>query len=399
MNLNFDLIISSQRKRLRSGACADIGFEVDGIDPDINVENMSIVNTTENRWSIGMSGPTKNQSLFRAQVGLRWDGKLALPGMCFVSDGNLMRITDGLQSESVKSPRTFVSKYNDLNGKAGVISMTSMGFRATEHGAVENSFQKAIVDIVDKDELFQDMKAALIKSDSISAGNSTILFEVRITDSNIDILACSISIFTRTPSENDYTIYCIYYNINTFVLESVLDPEISSIMQHTSEQHSNFSNISALMMVEHLHIINATIIPRSCSSLRDATAEASQYMASLGQTFYADPIAGTIAIFFNVFDHVKGFDIPPWLLICVPVIMIICLVLWACTDHYLDKRYTGSLYKVISLHIALKIDSSAPVLMTSKIIPLEFEGTPIFLEEDMYEMEAGNSTTALATIK
>ncbi|KAF9343082.1 hypothetical protein BGX26_006289 [Mortierella sp. AD094] len=145
-------------------------------------------------------------------------------------------------------------------------------------------------------------------------------------------------------------------------------------------------NSSLAMTIEHsLALHNGVPQPVSMSTMKNVTYQAANYMASLGQNFYPDYAEEQLYILSDTRDPQQGFNVPDWLLISITVTMAVCLCLWAMTKVLLDVRYTGSLYKVVSMQLSPQIDMSAPMLIQSKFEPFEFENIPVVPVNDLYK--------------
>ncbi|KAF9173941.1 hypothetical protein BGX21_001905 [Mortierella sp. AD011] len=119
-------------------------------------------------------------------------------------------------------------------------------------------------------------------------------------------------------------------------------------------------------------------------------ATAAHYMASLGQNLYADYDEGQLYIIFDTQDIVKGWEMSDRLFYTVIGVMVACLVLWLLTQKMLDGIYTSSLYKIISVEVASRLEGPAkpPMLMTSQVDPVKVEGYDVVPEDEMYNLEA-----------
>ncbi|KAG0369414.1 hypothetical protein BGZ54_010000 [Gamsiella multidivaricata] len=138
-------------------------------------------------------------------------------------------------------------------------------------------------------------------------------------------------------------------------------------------------------------------IPVSMVGLEAATASASQYLALLGQNFYPDWDASKLYVVYDTMDQDQGFEIPLWLLICMGVVAAVCLATWMYALILLPERCTSSLYKVLTMQLAPEVNSSAPMLIKSKMNPMEFEGHRAMLELEECELKADNSVSRVTT--
>ncbi|KAF9991601.1 hypothetical protein BGZ79_004233 [Entomortierella chlamydospora] len=92
-------------------------------------------------------------------------------------------------------------------------------------------------------------------------------------------------------------------------------------------------------------------------------------------------------------DPKDGLEIPRWLIICVPIIAVISGLLLGSTEYFLDVRYTSSLYKAIALPMRSRMNSFAPMLMRSKVSPMEFEGVPVIPSDHRFAADPNSVAT------
>jgi hypothetical protein len=87
-------------------------------------------------------------------------------------------------------------------------------------------------------------------------------------------------------------------------------------------------------------------------------------------------------------------------MLCIAVTMVVCLGLWAATEYFMDARYTSSLHKNITMQLDARVKCSAPMVMKSKVDPLEFEKVPIVFHDIQHELDTkASSTPFLSTLE
>ncbi|KAG0369416.1 hypothetical protein BGZ54_010002 [Gamsiella multidivaricata] len=192
---------------------------------------------------------------------------------------------------------------------------------------------------------------------SVRASNTTlattIFVESKAINSTIDLLACSVgqTIF----SHGKVPLVCIYTNINIIM---------------TKRQE-----INSLISCNRL-CISVSGIARS--------------------ELYPDWDASKLYVVYDTMDQGQGFEIPLWLLICMGVVAAVCLATWMYALILLPERCTSSLYKVLTMQLAPEVNSSAPMLIKSKMNPMEFEGHRAMLELEECELKTDDSASTLA---
>ncbi|KAF9359176.1 hypothetical protein BGX26_012951 [Mortierella sp. AD094] len=281
-------------------------------------------------------------------------------------------------------PTTLSTKYALQDGRIVVLSLSTVRFAAES----PYKFRMETVQAFDEqDELLVAIGASMSNPKNIT--NAAIWAELRVKDHSVDIVMCSPGNVTL-----DIPTSCVYSIADTFIVEK----------QDTNTLISNarggrpidpFSDTPTIAMtIQHIpDLINGVPARVSLSDLRNATASASDFMASLGQNFYTDYDNSMLYTLYDTSETTRGFDVPVWLIASVIAIAASCLALWISTWFLLDAQHTSSLYKVIAIQVAEKTDSTAPMLMKSKIKPLGFEGIPVVQDGEEHELEEDDSTS------
>ncbi|KAG0012789.1 hypothetical protein BGZ80_011512 [Entomortierella chlamydospora] len=224
----------------------------------------------------------------------------------------------------------------------------------------------------ERDELVQSMDAAV--SNMAYGSNTTLLIEARTLPSVMEAVLCFVAF---NPNDMVYVPSCLYITTNAFtIMKQEVDPILAAVIGDLSMKSE--SSMNYLTAAEYiLPRVNGTSASVSVDIVRNTSAAASQYMASLAYSFYADLNDTNLYVLFDVITTYKGLEIPEWLIICIGVAMVACFFLWGFTQYLLDRRYTGSLYKLISIQMSERTSVKAPMLMRSKVDTLEFDGVPV----------------------
>ncbi|KAG0009954.1 hypothetical protein BGZ80_001905, partial [Entomortierella chlamydospora] len=228
--------------------------------------------------------------------------------------------------------------------------------------------------VVDEyDELFQAMEATLSKNNNTS-GNSTFYTELKTGDGTYNSLNCLVA---PNPLMNTtgYLI-CVYVIVDTIILERQdINPAIAATQGGRSQYDPSLG--TTIFAFSHVPSIEDGSSQTSIAEVKKANAATASYLASLGQNLYVDWDQQQVTIIFDTTDAEDGLEIPRWLIICIPIIAAISAFLLGFTEYFLDVRYTSSLYKAIALPMRSRMNSFAPMLMRSKVGPIEFEGIPV----------------------
>ncbi|KAK5809556.1 hypothetical protein F5H01DRAFT_395263, partial [Linnemannia elongata] len=370
---HFDLdAIDVNRKRLIfNSGCAVAEYSILGVfDPDFS--KAKVVPVSKGRWSIRV--PATSPSMFSTAftrpgigVGTR---------ICSL-DGDPLKVAYRLKPGLAALPRTTVTKCVYPTGEISVLSASVVPF---SFSTVKNFRSVSTTVFGEYGDLFQAMEKSI--NNTTATSNSTVFVELKVHNSFIESVVCY---SFEYPTSGAISMCCIYNNVNMFIMGQ---QEINTLIMkaYGSKPFPYPPNSSIAMTIEHtLALHNGVPQPVLMSTMKNATYEAANYMASLGQNFYPDFAEEQLYILFDTIDLQQGFNIPNWLLISVAVTMAVCLCLWAMRNVLLDDRYTSSLYKVVSMQLSCQIEIPAPMLIRSKYEPFEFENIPVVPVNDHYE--------------
>ncbi|KAF9175393.1 hypothetical protein BGX21_005525 [Mortierella sp. AD011] len=288
-------------------------------------------------------------------------------GITELSDPSSMLIR--VRAAGISSiPETMTTKCVLPTGGIQVMSMSTVRFVSPTAQEFRNASAFAIDEY---DDLFQGMERSIMNSISTpSNSNLTVFVEARSYDSTVDTLVCY-SINYNT--DGVVALSCAYIIIHGFVLKQ---QDINQLITEAlGGPYPVPQYYSKAMIFRHiLNLDRGTLKPLSINSLRNSTAEASHYMASLGQNFFHDYDKGKLYVIYDTMDMEQGFYIRDWVFYFVAITMTVCVLLVVFTTCLLDNVYTNSFYGTVAMRVAPHIDSSAPMLMQSQVNPLKLEG-------------------------
>ncbi|KAI8595406.1 hypothetical protein EDD21DRAFT_420691 [Dissophora ornata] len=268
-------------------------------------------------------------------------------------------------------PRTSITKCVLDTGGMEIISMSSIRLVAQ---SIQNfgNITRTVFD--EPDELIHSMEAAI--SNTTLMLHNMVFMELKTLASYIEAFVCASAL-------NQTALSCVYITVDAFTVEpQETDPRL--VETHGGKPFQPDPTQSTRIIVDYIPITaNGTQAPVPLSNIKNATTAASNYMASLAYSFFSSYSESHVYVLFDVAATENGFEVPTWLLISLAVAMVICLCLWGLTSYFLNERYTGSLYNAISMEISSRINVSAPMIMRSKVIPIEFEGMAILGDNDI----------------
>ena len=296
-------------------------------------------------------------------------------------------------------PTTSTTKCVQLNGEISVLSMSTtrfylsnaLQFRDTTHDIFEDKADKLLHD------MWESIQSRIRYNESSVRPtlDTTMLMEVTVAKRSIDAIICQTEAIVLRHAAP--AVECSYANINTFITKQQDPiPELMDARRNFSNNTETFGATSTAVIIEHIpNRINGIQAPVPIPEIRNATYDVSQFMAALGQNFYADYYEGRLFVLYDTRDLDIGFEISQSLLVCMVLAMVVCLSLWTLVEWQLDGFYTSSLYANISTQIADRNNNPAPMLMRSEVGPVALEGFELIPDKSLYEMDVSSSTTIL----
>ncbi|KAF8977206.1 hypothetical protein BGZ46_007560 [Entomortierella lignicola] len=362
---------------LRNG-CANIYYTALGsIDP--NEQGLTVINRSDSRWSISLpatviGGPSE------VAIGAEILYNKSICGIFDLARRFFDKPKDGLSS----LPKTALTKCYQSGHVVSVVA-TMVRFMTTKTQLFSN-VSRSIFD--EYNELFQAMEITINNKAGL---DPTMFAEVKLRNNTLYSLTC----FTAPNPSSKKTAYltCAYViNTCTILEKQDLDPTIVASLG--GEPIATPSMSSTIMSFIHLPSVNESNFEHvSLSELEQSNLEAANYLASLGHNLLVDWDRGQVTVMFKIADAEEGLEIPLWLILCVPIIATISAILIGSTEFFLDGRYTGSLYKSIAMSMRTRMNTFAPMLMRSKIDPVEFEGVPVVPSGHRFEADPNSVAT------
>ncbi|KAF9352071.1 hypothetical protein BGX26_010028 [Mortierella sp. AD094] len=344
----------------RTDGCAAAGFALSS-SFDADYSTLKTANVSENRVSLTVDGVSQN---FLFLDGLSVYAILSKDNTtCHTAD-----VTDDyfspldlsdLFSNLMSYPKTTVTKCVLQSGEVKVISLSTTRFMSSSAAQFRVSAD-AVFD--EYDELLQSMGSAV--GNAAYASNSTMFLEVRSNNTSIDSVSC----YSFKDVET-ILLSCVYLNINMLILkQQEINVDITNARD--GREFSIQPKYTTAMAIRHIPKMPHSLPENTpISMMKNATLAAAQYMASLGQNFYADYAEEQLYVVFDVADIEEGLEIPDWLVAVVIALAVSSFSLWAWTMKSLESIFTNSMYDVVSK----SIKGVSPVIMRSKINPLQVD--------------------------
>ncbi|KAI1292913.1 hypothetical protein EDD11_008573 [Mortierella claussenii] len=264
-------------------------------------------------------------------------------------------IQDGISS----LPLTLTTKCLLPSGEILVLSSTSIRYFVRQL----QDFTNITTSVFRKDgnELVRAMNSSIVKAST--KFNHTLLAEVKIDNTTMDSLSC----FTaKNSTTSSITLACMYSSINVIAVKQQQPNAMIAAARGGAPWTVTEGNSVAMSFYHLPQITDQNAIHLSPSAAKMASIAASQYIAHLGQNVYMDWDLNELYVLYDTSDANTGLSIPLWLTFCVLFAMAACLGFCSLTQVLLDGRYTGSLYKVMSIQMADETNSYAPMIRWSK---------------------------------
>ncbi|OAQ23528.1 hypothetical protein K457DRAFT_130471 [Linnemannia elongata AG-77] len=346
--------------RLRDNGCMEVFYFFQFPGRELLFANATVIKRLGDRWSITVP-ITDIRWLYEISVAaILHNNSTSLSTTSSFGRQNWVYLQDGITS----LPETITSKGVSPTGETLVLSISNIPFSSSTVQRFRNVSTAAFDNYND---LFQAMEVSI--NNATLRSKTNMFTEARVVNSTIETLVCY--------SSNLPGLMCAY---NIISIVSVKQQPLNSIIAEARQGRPLPQNpdLTIAMRIRHtITTVNGTRQSISLSTMKNATSAAAYYLASLGQNFYMDWNASELYIIYDIRDTQSGLEIPFWLILCIAVTMMVCLGMWASTEYFMDGRYTSSLHTNIAMQLAARLKSSAPLLMRSKVDPLEFEEIPI----------------------
>ncbi|KAF9205481.1 hypothetical protein BGZ49_003970 [Haplosporangium sp. Z 27] len=363
---------------LRNTGCARIHVTVLGVI-DYDETGVIVTKRSSERWSISVPAVFYD-IIAEMSVGARVIQNNVTCATWSVLGGVMDSPRDGQTS----LPTTLSTKCMYPSGNVTSLSLSAIRFMTSTVGQFSNVSKTSFNEY---DELFQAMELNLNNSNG-AQGNCTLFAEVQYVNDTVNTLSCYTA---PNPNNNITFVTCTYVIIRAIIIsQQDLNPTIAA----TLEEGGSPPDLTTIMTFTHMPNSNGNrSAETSISAIRNINSVVADYIASLGQNLCVDWNHGQVTIMFDTTDTEGGLSIPFWLIVSVPVIAVICAILLGSTEYFLDGRYTTSLYKAISMPMRSRMNSFAPMLMRSRVDPVEFEGIPVVPSGRGFETDLKNVAT------
>ncbi|KAK3842350.1 MAG: hypothetical protein J3R72DRAFT_490760 [Linnemannia gamsii] len=386
--------ISNASRRLRkSDSCATVNFSPNSAG-DSYIPNSTIVEISPGRGKVVYT--TRYPDIMRKLTVLDisvYTHVVYRDSLCGTFNANF-NLIDTTKAGLTSSPKTVSTKCLLASGEVVSLSTTVIRFTVPSR---EMSSSVATSIFGDQNELVSGLQDSVnnntltdLPADDVQVQRT--VMEVKISGNEITTLIC-------VRSRHDVTevphIICGYTITSSLILKAQpMDPDISGLLTNKGLNPA-ITNTTIIMALHHLPSISPGKPPVfSIPKVLNASWAASDYLASLGQSFVVDWDESMLYIAFDSIDILKGYELPGWLFYAMIGVMVLCLFFWAATKFWVDDLYQQSLYFAVSKEL-IDGEADAPRLHRFSPAELEFEDRPPVLCEG----EAQASSRELPVIK
>lgn len=297
-------------------------------------------------------------------------------------------------------PKTTVTKCVLPSGEVRVTSLSTIKFIAygnytngtdADIASMKKGFQLATRATVNQNQLLQGMYSS-INSTNLQR-YPMLMIEAMVYNSSAEMLFCNTARWdsNKLPAYSQYlALMCTYATVNIIILEEQqLNPDIAEMRKNQS--YPNPPLVSQAMTIVHtLSPSQDTGVATYTAYVMNMTIQASEYLASLGQNFYADYDNSQMYIVYDSEEIVRGFEAPLWLVCFVFVVIVVGLLVWFLTQRSIEGVYGDSLYRIVAREVNSRSKSDeekVPMLMVSQLNPLKIDGYDIVSNGRAYELE------------
>ncbi|KAG0299636.1 hypothetical protein BGZ97_003609 [Linnemannia gamsii] len=279
------------------------------------------------------------------------------------------------------TPKTVLTKCLFTSGEMVSMASTTVRFLVPNQGMFQST---ATAIFGDQNEL------VLAMQESVDNGTLTNLpihlhvkhtvMEVKISGTEVAVLLC---VGSRELAEELPHVTCGYTIINALIAKSrAMDPDIARLLLNKGHNPINIT-VTNMMTLHHLPSVWQDKKPSfEMSKILNASLEASDYVARLGQSFVVDWNASMLHIAFDTVKILEGYEVPGWLILLMVGVMLVCLVFWAATEYWAEGKYKRSLYFAVSKELTKEEAKTKPRLHKFDTDTLRFEGRRIVAAGD-----------------
>ncbi|KAF9361273.1 hypothetical protein BGX34_007238 [Mortierella sp. NVP85] len=285
------------------------------------------------------------------------------------------RTVDMSVNNDARISRTSTTKCFHGSGDITVLAMTTTRF--AEFADTDDSQLYS----GSSDELFSTMYQSIM-SPTIHVpeeyGFGLQLVELRMTNSSVDILVCSLAKPGMWLPEfyltDDIFYTCAYATIT--VLRFKQNNDIAEAFG--SDFDFDIYKDSVYMSLEYSPVpTNETVAPLSAKNMTRDNVAVADYMASLGTNYYADFKKGLLYIRYDVKKLELGLEVPLWVLLAAGTIMVISVCVWRLTHWLVGPPHISTVYSIIRAELGSNSDTPVPRVMRFSHQPLMFEGVKL----------------------
>ncbi|KAG0375890.1 hypothetical protein BGX24_008551 [Mortierella sp. AD032] len=374
---NFMAVSNASRRLRKSDSCATVNFSPNSAG-DSYIPNSTIVEISPGRGKVVYT--TRYPDIMRKLTVLDisvYTHVVYRDSLCGTFNANF-NLIDATKAGLTSSPKTVSTKCLLASGEVVSLSTTVIRFTvpsremfssvATSIFGDQNELVSGLQDSVNNNTLTD------LPADDVQVQRT--VMEVKISGNEITTLICVGSRHNVTEVPH---ITCGYTITSSLILKAQpMDPDISRLLTNKGLNPA-ITNTTIIMALHHLPSISPGKPPVfPISKVLNASWAASDYLASLGQSFVVDWDESMLFIAFDSIDILKGYELPGWLFYAMIGVMVLCLFFWAATKFWVDDLYQQSLYFAVSKEL-IDCEADAPQLHRFSPAKLEFENRCIVL--------------------
>ncbi|KAG0343378.1 hypothetical protein BG005_002475 [Podila minutissima] len=217
------------------------------------------------------------------------------------------------------------------------------------------------------------------------------VMEVKVIGTEVAALVC---VWTRQTLTEVPHITCAYTVTNALIIKSQpIKPDVARRLVNKGLNPS-WTNVTITMVLSHLPRASNDDLSFAIPKILNASAEAVDYFASLGNNFVLDWEGSMLYVAFDTIEILKGYEIPRWLFFSMIGVMVVCLFFWIATNLLVDARHRHSLYMTVSRELTAGKDGAKPRLHSfdPKTLKFKFEGRRRLIVSTSLPQASGDTT-------
>ncbi|KAG0248083.1 hypothetical protein BG011_000549 [Mortierella polycephala] len=260
------------------------------------------------------------------------------------------------------APKTITTKCLLSSGQSISLSVTTINFSVPNLQDYRNVTSSLFGDqnelVLAMEDSITDGTFASVPADPMDCIE---VIEAKATGTDVHALTCQVR---RSGLNGTPYLACLYTTISVIIAKP--QPMLPAISELRGNKPSpKQPEASGVIVVSHLpKTFNDGLPSFQESNMINASSVAAHYFASLGNNFYVDWDDMSLYVVYKVSRLVRGYELPGWVFVTMIALMGVSLLIHVISEATFGARYKGSIYRVISETLMLRLERNMPSLMS-----------------------------------